>query len=99
MLPPDSTAQPRVMLMRARRAGEFRRSAAGPRKAWSASRTATCVAFPAKRRRTAARLQENIIRHSRSYGDFQKKIQFAPGIVNQGRRFICSIHCGHFRHR
>ena len=61
VLPPDSTAQPRVMWMRARRAGEFRRSAAGPRTPWSASRTATCAALPAKRRRTAARLQENII--------------------------------------
>ena len=33
-----------------------------------------------------------IIRHSRSYGILWKKIQSAPGIVNQGRRFIiCSI--------
>ncbi len=61
VLPPDSTAQPRVIWMCARRAGEFRRSAAGPRTPWSASRTATCAALPAKRRRTAARLQENII--------------------------------------
>jgi hypothetical protein len=34
------------------------RSVAGPRTAWSASRTAKCAAFPAKRRRTAARSQE-----------------------------------------
>ena len=38
----------------------------------------------------------NIIRHSRSYGDFPKKIQFAPGIVNQGRRFIFPVHCNTF---
>jgi len=34
------------------------RSVAGPRTAWSASGTAKCAAFPAKRRRTAARSQE-----------------------------------------
>ena len=28
-----------------------------------------------------------------------KKIQSAPGIVNQGRRFIFPIHCHKFRHR
>ena len=33
------------------------------------------------------------IRHCRSYGDFPEKIQFAPGIVNQGRMFIFPIHC------
>ena len=38
------------------------------------------------------------IRHSRSR-DSQGKIQSAPGIVNQGPRFIFPIHCGHFRHR
>mmetsp|Transcript_7563 Transcript_7563/g.34263 ORF Transcript_7563/g.34263 Transcript_7563/m.34263 type:complete len:233 (+) Transcript_7563:208-906(+) len=42
VLPTDPTAQTRVFWMRAC-AGEFRRSAAGPRTAWTASRTAKCA--------------------------------------------------------
>ena len=39
------------------------------------------------------------IRHSRSYEDCTKKIQSFLDIVNQGRRFICLIHCNTFWHR
>ena len=40
-------------------------------------------------------------RHCRSYnyGILWKKMCYSPGIVNQGRRFICPVHCGHSRHR
>ena len=40
-------------------------------------------------------------RHCRSYnyGILWKQMCYSPGIVNQGRRFICPVHCGHFRHR
>ena len=41
-----------------------------------------------------------IIRRSRSYGILiWKNTSFSPGIVNQGRRSICPIHCLQFRHR
>ena len=34
-----------------------------------------------------------------TYGSLWKKMSYSPGIVNQGRRSICLIHCLHFRHR
>ena len=37
--------------------------------------------------------------YSQSNGILWKKCAYPPGIVNQGRRSICPVHCLHFRHR